>query len=373
MEHKIFRPLVCVIVILFVTGCGTASVTPASENPTFTTTPIPPTKTPAPSATPTTKMIAANPSPRMVMGFAYDSESDKVIMFGGQTGVWPEYDVATWVYDVSTNTWTDMKPDSGPKKNAGGSLAYDAESDRVVMYGGANEDTFNVPETWAYDYNTNTWQQMAPGPEHHLGGSLAYDAESDRIILFGGYRVVTDTAFDDTWAYDFNSNTWTEMKPSASPPAWNYDPIAYDAESDRVILFGVNYHNKDASVWAYDYNTNTWQQMPSGPGKNPGYLESASMTYDTQSDRIILYGGAVSMGELALDKTWAYDYNTNTWTEMEPVMNPGPLEWSGMTYSSAADLVILFGGMADTSFQRMSGKTWTYDFDANTWSEVTPR
>jgi N-acetylneuraminic acid mutarotase len=297
-----------------------------------------------------------------------------VIPFGGQIGQDPHKDIVgdTWAYDVSANIWTDMQPGSGPKKNAGASMAYDAESDRVVVYGGGNEFTYNVPETWAYDYNTNTWQQMAPGPEHHLGGSLAYDAESDRIILFGGYRAVTDSLFNDTWAYDFNSNTWTEMKPVTSPSARNFCGMAYDAESDRIIMFGGYSEDQDTSAWAYDYNANTWQQMPSDSGKKPGYLDSVSMTYYAQSDRIILYGG-LSEDMQAQDKTWAYDYNTNTWTEMKPGVNPGPMFMFGLTYGTAADLAILFGGMADMSFEKLSDKTWTYDFEANKWSDVTPR
>ena len=97
------------------------------------------------------------------------------------------------------------------------------------MFGGAVGDEFNIPQTWAYDFNTNTWQQMSDGPEFHLGASLAYDLESDRVILFGGQQVITNRYFDDTWAYDFNTDTWTEMKPLGSPAGRNFGEMAYDA------------------------------------------------------------------------------------------------------------------------------------------------
>lgn len=317
------------------------------------------------------RRIASNPSPRIAPAMAYDSESDKVILFGGQTGIkWlTEMDGETWAFDVAAKTWTAMKPHDGPKKSEAASMAYDIESDRVLMYGGLHLGHTTVGEMWAYDYNTNTWQQMTSGPEDHLGGYIAYDSESDRVILFGGLSLISWNIFNDTWAYDFNTDTWTEMKLSASPPARNAHGMAYDAESDRVIIFGSAIP-PDPYVWAYDYNTDTWEQMPAS-SEMPGTLDWVSMTYDSQADRIILYGGVSGSGEFQ-DKTWAYDYNTNTWTEMKPGTNPGPLMSHVMTYSSVAKLVILFGGIDDFTFIGISDKTWTYDFTANSWSEVTP-
>ena len=49
-----------------------------------------------------------------------------------------------------------------------------------------------------------------PSPRTETG--MAYDAESDRVILFGGVP-----QNDDTWAYDLNTNTWTLMEPAARP------------------------------------------------------------------------------------------------------------------------------------------------------------
>ncbi len=125
----------------------------------------------------------------------------------------------------------------GANKARGYELAYDAESDRVILFGGANEVAWGLNDTWAYDYNTNTWTEKSPGPAKHLGARIAYDAESDRIILFGGYNLA-GILFNDTWAYDFNLDTWTEMKPSISPPGRNYQAMTYDAKSDRVLTWG---------------------------------------------------------------------------------------------------------------------------------------
>ena len=152
-----------------------------------------------------------------------------------------------------------------------------------------------------------------------LGSRLAYDADSDRIILFGGSD--WNSLMNDTWAYDFNTDTWTDMKPDISPPARNYHGMTYDVESDRVLIWGsmgTDLEPFDASVWAYYYNTNTWEhRQPVDP-----YAEMRiypALAYDAESDRTILYGGFPEG-----DQTWAYDYNTNTWTRMNPATTRRP-------------------------------------------------
>jgi hypothetical protein len=46
---------------------------------------------------------------------------------------------------------------------------------------------------------------------------MAYDAELDRVILFGGVtgnpQSADYTAPDDTWAYEVTATRWTPMKP----------------------------------------------------------------------------------------------------------------------------------------------------------------
>lgn len=80
--------------------------------------------------------------------------------------------------------------------------------------------------TWAYDLDTDTWEEMAPavGPPRRTGHMMAYDHDSDRVILFGGITA-SDDALGDTWSYDFNNDSWAEMTPVSSPrpastPPW---------------------------------------------------------------------------------------------------------------------------------------------------------
>jgi N-acetylneuraminic acid mutarotase len=337
------------VVLLLLAACATPSEEPLNPTPE-----------------------SLHPSPRAYTSMAYDEESDRVILFGGQSGNYTlddSYNGETWVYDVTANKWTEMKPASGPTRRGCAELAYDAESDRVILFGGcfgADYIAWGMGDTWAYDYNTNTWKEMAKGPAKHLGARLAYDAESDRVILFGGYDAAKDY-FNDTWSYDFNSDTWTEMKPSTSPPIRNYNAMAYDAAADRVLIWGCYYvYPDDVNMWSYDFNTNTWQEIKPGEGAHPLSRDYTVMAYDVKSDQTILYGGT-PLG----DETWAYAYKTNTWTKLEPGTVPGRLSRHAIVYSTAADLVILFGGVIGSYTDNYSGDTWTYNFNTNTWANMT--
>lgn len=365
--------LFLVIVASLVSACGGEKTTHTSgptKAPEATATPEPePTRTPEATATP-----PPNPRPRAVHQMAYDAESDQVILYGGVVSSEGYTVKDIWAYDPGANTWERMKSEPAPGKGDG-PMTYDTESDRVILFLGCRFDLSDDPhydcvpasETWAYDYNTNTWSNMEPAESPHgpLWTRMAYDAESDRMILFGGWdptNLADGGAFTETWAYDYNTNTWTKMEPEVSPPDRHSHAMAYDAESDRVILWGGRgpVPIDVSSVWAYDYDTDTWEELESSGA--PGPVGNAAMVYHVVADRTILY---------AEKELWAFDYNTNTWTQLSDSPMPGKLTGHAMVYSDEADRVILFGG--GPTYESFGDKTWTYDLSTDTWTDVTRR
>lgn len=316
----------------------------------------------------------AAPTHRSYSGMTYASGSDRVVLFSGivafgdsiYTDTW---DNETWTYDLNTNTWLQAEPDPRPPPRGGHSMAYDAGSDRVVLFGGA---TFSPPgtyvgnvETWAYDVAGGAWTNLSPAshPPTMIGGRMTYDSESDRVILFGGYAFLSGSFYDRTWAYDFETNAWIDMNPSTRPPSRNYPGIAYDAESDRVILFGGSAPGAAArgDTWAYDFNSNAWTNMQ--PNRAPSGRVYQNMVYDSQSDRIILFGGTPGEAE-----TWAYDFNSNIWMNMNSPAPPPGRSRHGMAYDSESDRTILFGGWMPpyaAQTDELLSDTWSYRYVAN--------
>jgi len=303
-----------------------------------------------------------SPSPRMFHAMAYDSESDRIILFGGGTGSSLLTVVnETWSYDFNTNTWTNLNPPASPSPRMGHAMAYDSESDRIVLFGGERAILFG--DTWSYDFNTNTWTNLNPpeSPSPRSGHAMAYDSRSDRIILFGG---ATQGGFlGDTWAYDLGTNTWTNLTSSVGPSARILHAMAFDDPSGRLILFGgytreLQWSNE---TWSYDFNTNTWTNL--NPPESPSPRTSHAMAYDSESDRIILFGGLVLFGGYVQEsdnQTWAFDFDTVAWTQMHPATSPPSRAGHAMAYDSESDRIILFGGVGK-DLAKLAG-TWSYRF-----------
>jgi len=303
-----------------------------------------------------TRMNPSNPpSPREKMAMAYDSESDRIILFGGNAG--PTIFNETWEYDFNTDTWTQLSPPTSPPGICAAAMVCDSKRDRMILFGGSSVSGI-LNDTWAYDLNTNTWSNLNPSnpPPARHSHCMAYDSESDRVVLFGGYN---GRYLHDTWEYDPSTNAWIQRSPASHPPGgFILDGMVYDIESDRCIQFGgyagSGYYSDQ--TWAYDANTSQWTLM--SPASRPSPRSGVHMAYDSESDRIILFGGYRSSN--CYDDTWEYDYNTDTWTNPSVSTRPTARGEGAMVYDGESDRAILFGGDGPSP-GNMLGDTWAYD------------
>jgi len=72
----------------------------------------------------------------------------------------------------------------------------------------------------------------------------------------------------------------------------------------------------------------------------------AKMVYISVTDRVFVsYGGA----------TWTYDYDANRWTDLGLSIKPSTRSGHGLAYDSESKAVVLFGGY---SFNQ---ETWQYE------------
>src|SRR3990170_2488292 len=94
-------------------------------------------------------------------------------------------------------------------------------------------------------------------PSPRFGARMIYHAPSDRVLLLGG-RSGGPPDVNDMWEYDVSANQWTEIHPATMPPPGvqtGLGPMAYDSQSDRVVLF------ENGETWAYDPTGNTWENL----------------------------------------------------------------------------------------------------------------
>lgn len=98
---------------------------------------------------------------------------------------------------------------------------------------------------------------------------------------------------------------------------------------------------------------------------------SAGMTYDTDRQRAILFGGGAEyLGDEWYDwqprgDTWEWD--GNEWHELTPAISPSPRMNPAMAYDPQRKVTVLYGGVTP---QGMLGDTW--EWDGQQWQQFTP-
>ena len=165
---------------------------------------------------------------------AYDSFRGKIVLFGGHG---PTLQGDTWELDVASGIWTNVTPASGPNPSPrfGHAMEYDPENRVTVLFGG-DTGTSRSDETWTWDGTAWTQELPAIAPTARYGHKMAFDTAFHRIVLFGGAEVPGGSLKNDTWSW--NGATWLEDVHTPTPSARFRHGMAYDSDSNQVVLFG---------------------------------------------------------------------------------------------------------------------------------------
>jgi hypothetical protein len=78
-------------------------------------------------------------------------------------------------------------------------------------------------------------QASVAHPPPLIGASMAYDAATGTVVLFGG-QAYGRGYLGDTWTW--NGSTWAKQAPASSPPALAAASMAYDAATGTAVLVG---------------------------------------------------------------------------------------------------------------------------------------
>jgi hypothetical protein len=320
----------------------------------------------SPATAPSTHTPPPEPSEPVARVYNHLASVDTlpgVLLFGGITSSPPDGGVFlgdSWLAGAPP-AWT--RADPGSVVPMGDALAYDAGSDRVVVFAivAAGEGFASQNETWAYDPAADEWSLVGTEqPDGLHGARAAYDAESDRIIVIARESL-------RVWAYDLDSDTW-ERRASQTAGIDTYHGIAYDAESDRVAVFGGGLGLGPGATLAYDYNSDTWTDLSSDA--SPTERAYQAMAYDPTTDRIIMFGGVEGGAETPTDETWAYDVNSSMWSLLNPPTRPSPRGWAALAFNPADRSLVLFGG--GPRREEATDETWVFNPDTDDWTLASP-
>lgn len=284
------------------------------------------------------------PTPRGMAAGVHDTARHRLVIFGGQGAGGNVVDV--WAFDLVSETWTDLTPLAGPAPapRRTPNAAYDPENDRVVTWSGQGTGFFN--DSWVFDLSTNTWTQLAPAapvPAIRYGVASVWDPVTKELVSFAGFT--SSGRFQDAWRLDAAAETWTDVTPVGPlPNARCLHTASYDAAGHRMIMYGGQINGAQDDIWAFDLAAHAWTNL--SPPVRPLGRWFAASAYDAANHRVTVFGGDRGVvGGGRTNEVQLFHLDRNEWQQLVVAgTNPTQRDAACGIYVPGEDRMVVFGG-----------------------------
>ncbi len=322
------------------------------------------------------------PRGRYGAAMVWDAGEDQMILFGGRAkGLFGEKVLNdTWIFNLEDQTWKRLPTRSKPSARLSPGLIFDPESRQLILFGGLGRDQ-RFGDTWVLDLEKGIWEDITPpvSPSARSDMGLALDGKQNKALLFGGYCQESQREkCAETWIFDLESRTWSEVHPVDSPPVTYGLRLVFDPDNQRFLQWGGHMSGlKDNmvqslgyadTIWAFSFMEENWIALPDPAGAAPRERYWHHFVADPISGEIILYGG--NGGQGFLDDTWTYAPRSNRWQSIQ-WNDPPPQRIQGAAaFDDSRQKLILFGGVGDDFL--VYRDTWIYSAETAIWERIIP-
>lgn len=301
------------------------------------------------------KFPATRPSPRSSHAMVYDSARERVVLFGGRVEATeragrPSYLNDTWVWE--NETWTRIETAQAPTPRHVVGIAYDSDRDRVVLYGGngyaADGKTVEAfYDMWEFD-GTN-WTQVGGTLPQVAKPILGYDPIRDELLLLG----VTEGELTRVMhRYVAATNTWSAVTPTNLPTCINEGHLVFQDRTNTLrFVGGLCPTGTPELEEVFDWNGTNWIKKTMLNAATRGVGQASA--YDAVRDQIVLYGGSSFFGDTVSARTSLIELDRYVIPGTAPV-RPSPRTLAAVATDTVNNTVWLFGGLDDS-------RTFYYD------------
>ncbi|MCI4365229.1 MAG: kelch repeat-containing protein [Thermoplasmata archaeon] len=309
----------------------------------------------------TTLTTPHSPPARSQGVFAFDSQDNDSVLFGGVNSSVPTEFRDTWT--LARGVWSHPATNGTPSSRQGAAGTWDVADQNLVLFSGEEQGLpASVPDTWNYvrgqwtlDLHTSEFSWSNPAARY--AATMAYDTSDNVSILFGG--ATGFGANGETW--NFTHQQWTELFPPSSPPARSFATMVFDGRDQFVVLFGGRSTDGSALGDTWTFHANVWTHL--SPTASPPARYGAGMAFDAADGYVVLYGGVGASGT-DLGDTWTFA--AGSWSPLSPGSTPGPRGFTQTTYDGRDGYTVLYGGLRGAT---LLGDTWK--FLAGSWTNIT--
>ncbi len=300
------------------------------------------------------------PQARFNAAATYDPVAQRMILFGGRTSSGDLNDV--WAFDLSEETWTEITPGGGPVPDPRSThnAVYDADERRMLIWSGqklqGGREFLN--DVWAFDLEEHTWTPFDPPdprPNVRYGTAAIFDPRARSLVTFAGFT--DEGRFDDTWAFDPDENSWTDISPPGDRPLKRcLHHAVYDRRGHAMIMYGGQSVGAQGDIWAFDLEEHSWTELT--PADSPSGRWFAAAAYDPRNHRFLMFGGNRGEDAGTTDEVWTFDLQTQAWALLKPDGGP-PLKRTraAAVYVESEDRMVVFGGAEGTAL----GDMWSLE------------
>lgn len=293
----------------------------------------------------------------------WDARDHYVLLFGGCHAPCGTVQVLAQTWSFSAGNWTRVATPVHPSPRWDQGMAYDPGAAAVILFGGWNGATY-LNDTWSYHGGKWTNLSLVPAPAVRRPAVMVYDVKDHYLMMFGGTGGGGATQYNDTW--EFSAGAWTLLTTPVAPSPRRLSMADYTPNGGYVLLFG----GFDGSGYLFLNDTwsfvgGNWTQLK--PLVTPPARGAASMAYDARSQKVILFGGSDWATNLA--DTW--QFSGGQWKQLHPAASPSARDSSAMAYDRGDGYLLLFGGQ-DCSFgnQCTTSFSGSFGYANGSWSHL---
>lgn len=298
--------------------------------------------------------VPPHPNYRQGQVVGYDQANDQFVLFGGNWGntYYPE----TWVSSDPALGWTRVETDTFVSGRRNAAMAWDYQSDRLIMFGGYRADNVRLDDMWAWDGSDWTEVDDGTAPTPRYWHSLVSDPVSEKLWVVGGADA-SNAVLKDVWEWD--GTEWTDLGNTGVVPDINYsyERAFYDTVSDSIVLFS----SWRSSRPTYRFKDGAWSLISTFGKPNIGW--GFSLVWNSTSQSAILSGGTS-------DTLQTWEFKDDDWLLLSTDADTPDRYDHGSAYSPDSNQVIVVGGVMDNVWNGTSNQTnydtWAYKDSA--WS-----
>jgi len=276
------------------------------------------------------------PSPRAEQDGVWDAARERLVFFGGDEGM-PESCIPkpifleeTWAFNTDCGDFELIDVGGGPPARTRLATTLDSARNQMIVHGGrsregdsGNYDLFD--DLWAFDLETDTWTELPnqDGPAaramHTIGVS------GDVLYLYGGQLTGSSTTYrpsSELWSYDLEGGTWTEVGDDVDAGDRLFHSMAMAADGSKLWAYGGADENAllgpfFGDLWELDIASGDWEELHSGRNDAPEARIWGDLVHDAGGDRLLLWAGHDDGSLGNTNEVWAFDLGSGAWSMLE--------------------------------------------------------